>query len=440
MGPTTELAASRHFIAAVDAIRQEAQSAEADHGSYRGGWARVPIRAPRGTPLAGYGKRDGARSLESPTQNYVRAFALAAGRHRLVIFAADLLLTSPDVVNHVRRALVGHIRTSRLFFTASHTHSGPGGFIDGLVWGQVFGPFAAESFRAVVSAHVEAAKIALSRLAPARIGFAERRVPGVCINRVEKNGPVDEHLWVLRIEHLQDKESAALWTYGCHPVTRGPDHMKISSDYPGDVARLLEGGRVDLLGFAAGGVGSSEPPSSGLEGGRRVARRLEPALVQALEAAKKHARTHGTIASAQLDLPSPPIEYRVAGQAIPGFVIAPFLRMPRLTFGAVAIQNAVLMHLPTELSGDLTKIARKRARSLGIRLAILPFNGTYLGYTVGKRVFELAAERRAAFHRYETETLSFLGTTGADYVLNVGLRLASGVKTRADERRPRRNP
>lgn len=358
---------------------------------------------------------------------YVRAFAVEAGGHRLVLVAADLLVLHPTAAAMIRERLAALIDEDRIFFTASHTHSGPGAYASGLVWELVLGDYDERAFDAVVAAHVEAAKRALNDLTPGRIGSASLEVPGLITNRTERNGPVDDRLFLLRFEKANGA-TAAFWSYGCHAVTLPPENLSISADYPGEIAGAFEGRSLDLLAFAAGGVGSANPkqerPSTDW-----IVRPLVAALSQALAAAEASSRSEGRLASARVTRPVPPIRYRVSRDvAVFGPLVPPLIGVRQVSYGAIAIDDTVLLHVPAEPSGELTRAARARARASGIELAVLPFNGTYLGYVTTRRVYDLPEERGEELLEYETREMTFLGPWGGDLIMNLGLRLASGVR------------
>lgn len=414
----------------VQAIQRAAEEAEHGRGPYRVGWTRVRIDAPGGVPLAGYGDRKGAPSTGTRDPVYVRAFAVAAGDHRVVLLAADLLELDPTAAREVRSRLERRIEKDQIFFTASHTHSGPGAYVSGLIWEMVLGDYDERAFEAVVAAHVAAAEGALDDLSPGRIGSASLEVPGLIMNRTEKDGPVDDRLFVLRFEKANG-ETAAFWSYGCHAVTLPATNLLISADYPGEVAGAFEGRSLELLAFAAGGVGSANPkqerPNTEWLVGPLVA-----GLTRALAAAKVESRAEGTVASARVTRPTPPIRYRVDRDlAVWGALIQPLIGVDHVSYGAIVLDDTVLLHVPAEPSGELTRAARERARERGVELAVLPFNGTYIGYVTPRRVYDLPEEKGEELLHYETHVMTFLGPWGGDLIMNLGLRLASGLRAAA---------
>lgn len=407
------------------AITQTGQEATSDRGPLRAGWAKAVIAAPDGVPLAGFGDREGVPSEGTLDPAHVRAFAVSAGEATSLIFTADLLLTSRELADSVRQGLKDVVDPRAVFFTASHTHSGPGAFMEGLVWQAVMGDFDEAALQAIIDAHVQAGRAALADLAPAKIGHAAARVTGLIKNRVEKQGPVDDEVLVVHLAKTEGGRSAAFWSYGCHAVTLPPENLRISADYPGAVAAAFEGQGLEQLGFAAGGVGSANPRHERPHDNTWLVTPLVAALKGALTRAEAAAKSEVSLSYAQARLPRPELQYRVAKElAIWSVPISMVIDMPVVDYGALTIDDLVLSFMPAEMSGSLITRAKARARRSGITLAMFPFNGTYLGYVVPRRVYNLPEEKGEDMLHYETHVVSFLGPWGGDYLMNLGLRLA----------------
>lgn len=422
------LLSSGAYASAWAAIDRAAPEALRGRGRYHAGFGRAEVTAPQGVPLAGYGDRQGAASLGTRDPSYVRAFALAAGERGqpVVVLTADLLLVPPPVARAVRAALRDLVRPEGVFFTASHTHSGPGAFERGVIWELVLGAYDPRAFDAVVEAHVTAARAALLDLAPATIGAAEVDVPGLVMNRVEKGGPTDDRMFVLRVDR-DDGRRGALWSFACHAVTLPATSLVVSADYPGEVARELEGRGFDVVGFAAGGVGSSNPRYE-RESSAWLVRPLVRALRAGLDRARADALSEGTLAATSLEVTMPAPRYRITDETMLWPMLTrTIVETTPARFGALAVGDVVLGSVPGELSGELTRAARAVARDRGVTLALLPFDGSYVGYVVPRRVYDLPAERGEELREYETHTLTFYGPWGGDLMMNLAMRLAAGV-------------
>src|SRR5262249_40581499 len=153
------------------------------------------------------------------------------------------------------------------------------------------------------------------------------------------------------------------------------DNKKISADYPGAIARALEGRAVEVVGFAAGGVGSANP--RGRDGDpERFAEPLLRALLRAETRARANAATDGALAGTEVQLPLPQPTYRLSREVMVLPALAEsFLQAPRAPFAALSIGETVLVHLPGEISGVLTREVRADAALRGANLVLLPFNG-----------------------------------------------------------------
>ena len=83
-----------------------------------------------------------------------------------------------------------------------------------------------------------------------------------------------------------------------------------------------------------------------------------------------------------------------------------------------------VLTMPGEISGQLIKPMRRKS---GNSVAVWSLNGQYTGYVVPRHVYDLGTESQGQLFKYETQTMSFLGLWGADYLLNIGTRLVDAV-------------
>src|SRR5579859_1899721 len=84
----------------------------------------------RSLPLAGYGNRHGKPAQGVHDDLYVKAVALRVGDRLAVMVGADALIIPPEVTDEVTRRLGQELKLSReqLYLSATHTHSGLGGW------------------------------------------------------------------------------------------------------------------------------------------------------------------------------------------------------------------------------------------------------------------------------------------------------------------------
>src|SRR5207237_10642354 len=94
------------------------------------GYEEADITARTGEPLAGYGQRGLKVCAGVHDRQAVRALALSDGGPPVVVLTGDLLFFADGLANEVARRLAASDQLARrqIYFAASHTHSGPGGY------------------------------------------------------------------------------------------------------------------------------------------------------------------------------------------------------------------------------------------------------------------------------------------------------------------------
>ena len=101
------------------------------------GWAKKSLIPNYLTPMAGYGARKGATYEGINDSIWVRAVVFDNGKRISAYVSMDLLIVPPNL-DHDKIAENLGINKNNIFFTASHTHSSIGGYLEGLA-GNIFG-------------------------------------------------------------------------------------------------------------------------------------------------------------------------------------------------------------------------------------------------------------------------------------------------------------
>ncbi len=239
-------------------------------GALRAGAAAAPIELPPGVSLAGYGAR-GAGNRSQGTLAPVEARALvvedADGEPRVALVALDVLVVWPRLREAVA-AQVADLHLDALVVAATHTHSGPGGYIDlWLAEVGIMGWYRADVQGALVAAADRALREAAAGLAPARLGAAIGPAPGLAFNRRpgrRRTGPSDPELPVLRVDAAGGAPIATLFAHAAHPVLLSAANRSLSPDYPGEARRQLESRRGGVAIFLAGPLGDQNPTLPGV--------------------------------------------------------------------------------------------------------------------------------------------------------------------------------
>jgi single-strand selective monofunctional uracil DNA glycosylase len=235
----------------------------------RAGAAAAVIDLPAGVPLAGYGAR-GAGHHSEGTLAPVEARALvlegARGSPRLGLVALDVLIVTPRLRDAIEAATTD-LGLDALVVAATHTHSGPGAYVDlWLAEVGLMGWYRADVERALGDAAARALREAAAALAPARLGAAPGPAPELAFNRRpgrRDDGARDPQLPVLRVDAADGAPLATVFAYAAHPVLLSAANRSLSPDYPGAARARVESRRGGLAIFLAGPLGDQNPTLPG---------------------------------------------------------------------------------------------------------------------------------------------------------------------------------
>jgi hypothetical protein len=314
----------RHFLRNVSAgaaglglAGQLASDAFAARPSWKAGLARVAITPQKSLWMAGYASRK--KPSEGVSQElYVKALALEdhAGERSLLV-TSDLLgfpaAVSHNIAERVEKQY--HLTRDRLLLSSSHTHCGP-------VIGEMLGimyPMSSEQW-ADVEAYtndlenkvVALVGASLKSLRPAQLSFAHGDC-GFAMNRrarakeevvigVNKDGPVDHDVPVLRVDDKHGRLQAAVFGYACHNTT-AQDILLFNGDYAGFAqARLEKDHPGSTALFIAGCGGDANPyPRGSLELARQHGEELAAAVERVLDG--KLEPIHGPVKTGYEEFP-----------------------------------------------------------------------------------------------------------------------------------------
>jgi hypothetical protein len=370
------------------------------------GAARVGLPVPAGTPLAGYGAL--ARRLLIPDllDRYPHAFwfrpsrgerdALAAralvlesGGRRLAWVALDLLAVDRSFTADVERGLqaVG-VRPLTLILSASHTHSGPGAFVDSalLGWLAVDRPDPAVR-EALVGAAVAAVSQADYRRNPARAAVAGVAAPGLTRSRLAH--ALDDELVVLKLTRPSGEPIALVWNYAIHGTTLGPRNLQLSADVMGEASDRLERALAVPALFVNGAVGDVSPARHGADGLADLGTRLAGAARAAWDRAEPIARPALAIGQGSVPLPAPSLSLRNCLEGWPPRALTvPLARVfPReATLTAVSLGDTGWVTFPGELQ---TSLGRKIKETAGLaHTFVAGVSNDYLGYFVAPEDYD----------------------------------------------------
>lgn len=190
---------------------------------------------------------------------WARAFLIFSPSQskRVVIVSADLEMISQAV----KQAVVARLQEQfgalydhrNVLLTATHTHSGPGGYSHYFLYNAVSGGFDQENFKVVVDGIVAAILQAHRTLQPGTIKIAEGELIDASLNRSREaylqNSPaelaryghdVDPTMTLLRFEDASGRAIGMLNWFAVHPTNVGNANTLISGDNKGYASYAFE--------------------------------------------------------------------------------------------------------------------------------------------------------------------------------------------------------
>jgi hypothetical protein len=251
------------------------EMAESREKLWKAGLAAVDISPREPIWLAGYAVRT-KPSEGSIHPIYAKALALEDPKgKRLVIITSDLLGFTRALAEPIAKRLKSRfgLKREEALFTSSHTHTAPvvreySVFAYGLTPEQ---EAAVDRYsRQLEDSVVELVGAALKDMAPSRLSLgrgtatfgANRRVasPRGFVIDVNKEGPVDHEVPLLRIEGEPGNLRGMLFSYACHNTTLTGEFYQVSGDYAGFAQSSLEKAHPGARALFAMGCGGDINP------------------------------------------------------------------------------------------------------------------------------------------------------------------------------------
>lgn len=237
------------------------------------GVARRVITPPLGVKTAGFSSREGVvESIESDLTVTCLVLAQADGeriRSKVAIVALDLCVVPLAKMDEWRAGVADAIGTpaSQVMINLNHTHSGPAlpdyppEFSFQLPMLRAYQDMmVARLIESAVDADrsLQAARI-VAGWGTSRIGVNRREMgpDGLIFLGEVPDGEIDPAVGVIRVDDLDGRPLAILFSYGCHPVVIGPRSPVISPDFPGAARDVIErtlGGMALFLQACGGDI------------------------------------------------------------------------------------------------------------------------------------------------------------------------------------------
>jgi hypothetical protein len=343
------------------------------------GWSKVNATPKQAASLVGYAPRGKYEFVQD--SSYIRSLIVGNGEQNIAFLNYELLIIHPYLATSIREAVnQSKLPVDNLYFTATHTHSGIGGYIPGLMGKVAFGGFDQAIVDFLTEQTLKGLQMALADQDTAFINFQVAETDTLVYNRFVREDPVDPFVRQL-IFQKKDGRRGTFLSYSAHPTTLARNFMGLSGDYPHYLMQNLEGQIYDFALFAAGTVGSHGPnrPGNQPEDTQAYANAL-------YQQSLKHVKRLTLVNSNRLSFTLFPIELRK-----PQYRLGKNIKLkPALFnfafgeinphFDVVLIGNTLLISSSGEISGVWMAGWEVLAKRHGLNLMVTTFNGSYIGY------------------------------------------------------------
>ncbi|HKC51916.1 MAG TPA: neutral/alkaline non-lysosomal ceramidase N-terminal domain-containing protein [Myxococcota bacterium] len=363
----------------------------------RVGFGTKPLPARVGEPMGGYGGLGTRRAEGVLDPPEARALVLEQGELRVAIVVLDVVIARPNVRDRVLETSHS-LGVDLLMLVATHTHSGPGGYLPGWLPARMTaGEYDPEMPARLASAAIEALERAVADLAPARLASAV--VPlHLARNRRFADGAADERLALLRADFADGRAPVLLFEYGAHATLLSPGNVELSADWPG-AARAALGDAHWRAIFVPGPLGDQEPvvelgAFASVEHEREVMKAFGQTMAKSVDAAAR-ALEPGADAEPKLTalerwVDTPPAQFRrfcslwwispFAGSSLEAFV------SKRVPFQVLRAGDAELVALPAEPIAAVGAELRAAVPS-GRKRFVVAHANDWLGYVVDEPTY-----------------------------------------------------
>jgi neutral/alkaline ceramidase-like enzyme len=363
----------------------------------RVGFGVAPLPSTPGEAMGGYGgiaTRHADGVLDPPE---ARALVLDRGELRIGLVALDIVIARPGLRDLVAEATHG-LEIDMLTLVATHTHSGPGGYLPGFLPARLTaGEFDPKMPASLAHAAATALEHAVADLAPATLSSGLRPL-ALARNRRYADGAADRELGVLRADFADGRAPVLLFEYGAHATLLSADNHLLSADWPGAARSSLgEAGWRAL--FVPGPLGDQEPAvdlgtfasiADEIHAMQQFGRTFGRAVDEAARSLEGQDRS-SELSAFERWVDTPPPQLRTfcslwwlspfVSSTLSGFV------SKRVPFQVIRAGNAELVTEPAEPSASVGAELRKQVPSGHARFIVAHAND-WLGYVVDEPTYQ----------------------------------------------------
>lgn len=194
------------------------------------GWAQVNVTPDQPVDLVGYKPR-GAYDFVLDS-SFVKAIVVGNGDQRVAFLNYELLIVHPVLAKTVEKTIKNAaLPVDLVYFTGTHTHSGMGGYMPGIMGKIAFGGYDEKVVNLLAEKSAQAVEKALKSQDTVAVTYQKYSAPQFVGNRFIPNGPIDPFIRQL-VFTKGDGTKGTLFTYTAHATCLNSKFMGLSGDYP----------------------------------------------------------------------------------------------------------------------------------------------------------------------------------------------------------------
>jgi hypothetical protein len=342
------------------------------------GWSAINITPSTAKPMAGYKRRPFFQSVRDSL--YIRIMAISNGSVNVCLISADLLLFPPALKKKVTALVKSSFsHPSFLYFAATHTHNGIGGWHNSVVGSFALGEYDQNWIDTTAAKVVKGLKSAVETRLPADISYFEHDLGKWVENRIAfERGSTDGTLRGFKVKR-SDGSKGVFFSFSAHATTISKSNLVLSGDYPGETIKLLHE-EYDFAMFMAGMVGSHRFRHMRGSNDQILAREAS-LLVHAIDSARVyHSLDSATVLARHMQIEFGPSQVRISRDwKLRDWVFRLLVGELEGEMTVVQLGNMTLLATPCDFSGELS-IEYNFAKLTNHHLIVTSFNGDYVGY------------------------------------------------------------
>ena len=208
--------------------------------------------------LAGYGNERIAEAVLDDL--FVKALVYRRENEIYGILAYDLIAVDDLIISELKAGMEElQLKQENFLFTATHTHSGPGGALltkEGLLKPSIhiFIETNPDLAAYIAGKSLQALQEALQNCKKTVISYAKSTLANVGDNRNCRDFKGNQDIAAAFLKQ-EDGTKAIILHYACHPTVMTCENKKISADFPGAIAACMKQHGYDMCMYLNGSCG-----------------------------------------------------------------------------------------------------------------------------------------------------------------------------------------